>query len=286
MPKPDVTGESTLNVEASSLSPVVAPVVQSGFVNIQHRVPTILSTLLHHRVLDGSSLRQKMFTLEEVVPWGRSFDEYHRMFGLSDDDLVRKILGCGDGPASFNAEATRRGAAVISCDPIYRWEAVHIRERIAATYDQILEQTRRNADEFVWESIRSVEELGQVRMAAMEAFLDDYSQGKAQGRYVEAELPSLPFTDSSFDLALCSHLLFLYSTQLSEAFHRESLRELCRVAREVRIFPLLALGGHRSPHIAPCMAELRDAGHDVSIENVPYEFQRGGNQMMHIRTHG
>ena len=129
MPKPDVTGESTLNVEASSLSPVVAPVVQSGFVNIQHRVPTILSTLLHHRVLDGSSLRQKMFTLEEVVPWGRSFDEYHRMFGLSDDDLVRKILGCGDGPASFNAEATRRGAAVISCDPIYRWEAVHIFQR-------------------------------------------------------------------------------------------------------------------------------------------------------------
>ena len=41
MPKLDFTGEWTLNVEASSLSPVVAPVVQSGFVSIQHREPTV-----------------------------------------------------------------------------------------------------------------------------------------------------------------------------------------------------------------------------------------------------
>jgi hypothetical protein len=47
-----------------------------------------------------------MFTLERVVPWGRSFDEYRRMFVLSSDDLRLRILGCADGPASFNAEAT------------------------------------------------------------------------------------------------------------------------------------------------------------------------------------
>src|SRR5688572_9915115 len=145
-----------------------------------------------------------MFTLEQVVPWGRSFDEYCRMFALDDDDLGLRILGCGDGPASFNAEATRRGATVISCDPIYRCEAVQIRQRIAATYDQIIEQTRRNVDAFVWDPIASVDELGRVRMTAMEEFLDDFSRGRAEGRYVEAELPALPFDDSSFDLALCS----------------------------------------------------------------------------------
>jgi hypothetical protein len=227
-----------------------------------------------------------MFTLEQVVPWGRSFDEYCRMFALGDSDLALRILGCGDGPASFNAEATRRGAAVVSCDPIYQWESVQIRERIAATYDQIVEQTRRNVDEFVWDSIRSVEELGQVRMAAMQAFLDDYDQGKDRGRYIEAALPKLPFSDSSFDLALCSHLLFLYSAQLGDVFHRDGIQELCRIAREVRIFPLLALGSHRSPYIDRSVEELRAAGHDVSIESVPYEFQRCGNQMMRIRTKG
>jgi hypothetical protein len=225
-----------------------------------------------------------MFTLEHVVPWGRSFDEYCSMFALGSDELALRILGCGDGPASFNAEATRRGTAVTSCDPIYRWDAEQIRERIGATYDQIIDQTRRNRDQFVWTSIRTVDELGQVRMAAMEAFLSDYEQGRADGRYVEATLPTLPFADSSFDLALCSHLLFLYSVQLGEEFHRESLRELCRVAREVRIFPLLALGGERSPYVEGSVADLRKSGHDVSIEGVAYEFQRGGNQMMRIRA--
>jgi len=224
-----------------------------------------------------------MFTLEHVVPWGRSFDEYCRMFALSSDDLAQRILGCGDGPASFNAEATRRGAAVISCDPIYQWDAAQIRERIAATYTQVLEQTRRNADEFVWDSIASVDELGAVRMAAMDDFIEDYGAGKAAGRYVTAELPKLPFADASFELALCSHLLFLYSLHLDEEFHHQSIRELCRVASEVRIFPLLALGGQRSTYVDPVREKAQSRGYVVSVERVPYEFQRGGHEMMRLR---
>jgi hypothetical protein len=224
-----------------------------------------------------------MFTLEQVVPWGRSFDEYCRMFALSSDDLALRILGCGDGPASFNAHATRRGASVISFDPIYQWDATQIRERIAATYNQVLDQARHNANEFVWDSIGSVEELGAVRMAAMDDFLDDYSRGKAAGRYFTAELPRLPFADASFGLALCSHLLFLYSLHLDEEFHRQSVRELCRVATEVRIFPLLALGGERSPYVDRVMEEVQSFGYVASVERVQYEFQRGGHQMMRIR---
>lgn len=224
-----------------------------------------------------------MFTLDQVVPWGRSFDEYRRMFALSDDDLRLKIVGCGDGPAGFNAEATRRGAHVVSCDPIYRWEETQIRERIASTSDRILDETRRNQDEFVWTSITSVEELGEVRMAAMTEFLNDYGLGRLQGRYIEAELPALPFADQAFDLALSSHFLFLYTTQLGDAFHRSAIREMCRVAAEVRIFPLLALGGARSSLVDLSSDDLRQSGFDVSVETVDYEFQRGGNQMMRVR---
>ena len=226
-----------------------------------------------------------MFTLDQVVPWGRSFDEYGRMFALSDDDLRLKVLGCGDGPASFNAEAARRGASVISCDPIYRYDADQLRGRIASTYDEILAQTRRNAGEFLWNTIRSVDELGQVRMAAMNEFLADYETGGRDGRYVAAELPHLPFGDASFDLALCSHFLFLYTTQLGEPFHRTATRELCRVAGEVRIFPLLALGGTSSPFVETVADDLSRSRLAVSIEPVPYEFQRGGNKMMRIRRH-
>jgi hypothetical protein len=72
-----------------------------------------------------------MFTLDKVVLWGRSFADYQRMFVLGEDDRKRSILGCGDGPASFNAEATRLGARVVSCDPIYRFEGHEIEARTA-----------------------------------------------------------------------------------------------------------------------------------------------------------
>jgi hypothetical protein len=47
-----------------------------------------------------------MFTLDLVSPWGRSFEDFRRMFALSDADLRLRILGCADGPASFNVEFT------------------------------------------------------------------------------------------------------------------------------------------------------------------------------------
>lgn len=58
---------------------------------------------------------------------------------------------------------------------------------------------------------------------------------------------------------------------------------ICRVAGEVRIFPLLALGGVPSPYVASMTAKLRDLNYLVTIERIPYEFQRGGNEMMRIR---
>ena len=96
-------------------------------------------------------------------------------------------------------------------------------------------------------------------------------------------MPALPFADRSFDLALSSHFLFLYTEQFDEAFHRSAIAEMCRVADEVRLFPLLALGAVRSRHIEPIVDDLRRRGAEVSIDTVPYEFQRGGNQMMRIR---
>jgi hypothetical protein len=224
-----------------------------------------------------------MFTLDAVVPWGRSFAEYCSMFALSNRDLGLKILDCGGGPSSFNAEGTRGGHSIVSCDPLYRFAASQIETRIAATYAAILDQTRENAAEFVWTDIRSVDELGAVRMSAMRTFLDDYPAGQLEGRYRNGELPALQFADRSFGLALSSHFLFLYTEQFDGSFHSSSIAEMCRVADEVRIFPVLALGSVRSRHVDPVVDEMRRRGLQVSIENVRYEFQKGGNQMMRIR---
>jgi len=223
-----------------------------------------------------------MFTLDQVVPWGRSFDEYSRMFALDRPGPGLRILGCADGPASFNAEATRAGARVVSCDPLYQSSGAEIRERIRSTSEQVLEQTRRNAQTFVWTAIRSIEQLRALRLSAMDDFLRDYEAGGREGRYVAAELPALPFADQAFDIALCSHFLFLYTSHLTEQFHVQAVLEMCRVAREVRVFPLLTLDGVRSLYVEAIARELGALGRATSIERVPYEFQRGGNEMMRI----
>ncbi len=206
------------------------------------------------------------------------------MFALSDDDLRKRFLGCGDGPANFNCVMTRQGGHVISADPIYHFSAEEIRSRINGTFEEVMEQTRNNKDEFIWKHISSVEELGRVRMTAMNDFLSDYAIGLYDGRYVKASLPVLPFDDDQFDIALCSHFLFLYSGQLSEDFHVQSIKELCRVSTETRIFPLLELGAKKSRHLDAVIDMLKKNGFIVHIEEVPYEFQKGGNEMLRIRN--
>src|SRR4029078_3025271 len=133
------------------------------------------------------------FTLHRVVPWGRSYAEYERMFALTPDDLRRRILGCADGPASFNAEATSRGANAVSVGPLYSFSRAEIRGQIKRVCPQILEQTRQNRDDFVWAEFASIEALKWMRLRTIVRFLKDYAGGRASGRYRVAELPKLPF---------------------------------------------------------------------------------------------
>ena len=63
-------------------------------------------------------------------------------------------------------------------------------------------------------------------MKAMKDFLADYENGKKEGRYVNEALPELSFWDGQFDLALCSHFLFPYTSQLSFDFHFKAVVEM------------------------------------------------------------
>lgn len=119
--------------------------------------------------------------LNEVVPWGRTLEEYKLMFDLSQADLNAKILGCGDGPASFNAEMTRKGYSVVSIDPVYQFSAQQIKQRVQDTYEPVISQVKQNADRYIWKNFHNADELGQARLAAMERFLMDYEIGKDEG---------------------------------------------------------------------------------------------------------
>ncbi|MEJ2761379.1 MAG: SAM-dependent methyltransferase [Gammaproteobacteria bacterium] len=221
--------------------------------------------------------------LQEVVPFGRSMDEYRRMFALSEEDLQANIISVADGPASFNAEMASLGRTVVSVDPLYRFRPEEIEARFYAVVDDIIAQVRATLDDWTWTYHKSPEHLRENRETALRRFVADYDKGMSEGRYVAGELPELDYGDDRFHLAACSHFLFLYSDHLTYEFHRASVLEMLRVAREVRIFPLLTLMQDVSPYLQPLVSELEKQGYIPSIEKIDYEFQRGGNEMLRIQ---
>ena len=221
--------------------------------------------------------------LEKVVPFGRTFDEYLQMFNLCNIDLRKKIIGVGDGPASFNTEATRKGYRVVSVDPLYEFSKEEIFDRFNQVVDNIIEQVESSYDDWVWSYHNSPDELRSRRVEAITLFIEDYDRGKEEGRYIAGELPSLNLPDLEYDIALCSHFLFLYSQHYDYQFHLESVREMLRISHEVRIFPLLTLDSERSPYLDGIIQHFDSEGYQVSINQVNYELQRGGNQMLVLK---
>lgn len=221
--------------------------------------------------------------LERVIPFGRSFDEYQKMFKLSESDLQQRILGVGDGPASFNAEATQLGYRVVSIDPIYQFSGEEILQRFNEVLDDIIDQVKATASDYVWSYHQSPDDLRNNRINVIQRFIRDYEKGKREKRYQPGALPDLGFIQQEFDIALCSHFLFLYSDHLDRQFHQAAVAAMLNVSSEVRIFPLLTLMLDRSPHLESVIQQCLAQGYVVEIEQVPYEFQKGGNQMLRIR---
>lgn len=222
------------------------------------------------------------FCLDSVVPWGRNMDEYRLMFQLSDSDLSKRIAGFGDGPASFNYEATQKGYSVTSFDPIYCFSRDDLQKRIDEVRVSVMKQMRENADNYVWTHIKSLDELENVRMSAMQLFLSDYERGKEEKRYICHELPEkLPYTDKAFDIGLSSHFLLMY-TMLGYDFHMKAMNEMLRVCKEIRIFPIVDLDANKTELISNVIKYFKNH-YEVEIRDTQYEFQKGGNKMLIIR---
>ena len=195
-----------------------------------------------------------MFTLDQVVPWGRSFAEYQQLFALTPADLERRDprLRRRTGGLQRRGHAARRAASsrAIRCMPSAASTSRRGSPRPATPSSSRPAATPTSSSG----GTASPRSTSWARSGCGRCASSSTTTTPARRRAATSTpaCPSLPFADGSFDLALCSHLLFLYSAQFDEAFHRASIREMCRVAAEVRIFPLLALDGSRSPFVEAC----------------------------------
>ena len=89
--------------------------------------------------------------------------------------------------------------------------------------------------------------------------------------------------DNSFDLGLSSHFLLLYDN-LGFDFHVKAIKEMLRVCRQVRFFPLLNLDAKQTPLTRQVM-EYFSMRYTVRVHRVDYEFLKGANAMLVLEKH-
>jgi hypothetical protein len=226
--------------------------------------------------------------LDRIVFLGRTLKEYVSMFSLRDEDLRSgRVLNCPSGPSSFGAEAAKEGVEVTSCDVLYHMDAPALARMGREDIEHVFERFDSVSERYVWSYYRNQQEVISLRERALGLFHEDYEQGKADGRYVEAKLPELPFPDGHFALTLSSHFLFMYGEWLPMDFHLAALREMLRVTQgEVRVFPLLGLDGKPYDYLSYILMQLAADGVTVTIRKVPFEFLKGGNVMLTLRNDG
>jgi SAM-dependent methyltransferase len=220
----------------------------------------------------------------DIIISTRTFQEYQAMFSLTDHDLKGRILDCPAGGASFTATARARGFAVTAVDIAFARGGAELAQQIKSDIDRSRLWGTSSGNSYDWAFYGDPAAFFATRQSSCTAFAEDIE--KSPGSYVAGALPHLPFTTDSFDVVLSSHLLFNYAYRLSAEFHVDALSEMARVSRgDVRVYPVVDHNGHP---LADLMLDitirLEDSGITCRRERVEFEFLKGANEMLVLRS--
>lgn len=223
--------------------------------------------------------------IDRIAFFGRTYAEYMSMFDLNEQLLRQgRVLDCPAGASSFAAEAHQRGFDVTACDIMYNHKADELIEKCKMDIQHVFEKFDEAEHLYVWKYYKNKDEVIALRNKALKLFAEDFPAGFKEKRYVDAELPYLPFSDKTFSLVLSGNFLFLYGDRLDLDFHNTCIKELIRVCSgEVRIFPLVSLDAKPYPYLNDTLSFLETDDIKVEIVKVPFEFQKGANQMLKLK---
>lgn len=222
---------------------------------------------------------------KKFVLWGHGLKEYKEMFALSDEDLAGPILEFGAGASSFNEELTAKGSSVVSLDSLYQKNETDLKTKIDATFNQTLAKIKANEEAYSLRSQQTLDKLQATREAGIARFMKDFAKGLDEKRYQSFKGLPLPFENYSFKLALVCHHLFVNHESQDIESHLALIRELVRVAGEVRIFPLIDKYGQTSNLLGPVLLALQQEDEVASeVKEVPSQIQPTGNAMLRVWT--
>lgn len=221
-------------------------------------------------------------TKHEAFPnWIHGLEEYEQMFDLQEADYRKSILDFPGSISSFNAEVYQKVHRVVSGDAIYGMSMEAMQDYAQKLLKLNCDYLTDNADAVLKLGAAALEPIFKMWRANADIFLEDYMTGKKQARYQQVLMPNLPYANHEFQLALCSDYVFNRHVQ-NDCRPDQVVAELCRVAEEVRIFPLLTEAGEVSEWLGPLMLDLQNRNHGIEIRQVPFENVKGGNAMLRV----
>lgn len=220
--------------------------------------------------------------MRKLVLWGQHIDEYKEMFSLSDSDLQKTILDYGSGPNAVNAEFTEKGGQIVSCDPLFNLDKDTLFSKTSLIFADMAAKIKKDKDKFDFSRYGSFQMLIDERKEGIDKFFADFDKAKDEQRCLAVKEHNLPFADFSFDLALSAHYLFADLDDQDVNFHLAIIKELARVAKEVRIFPLIDRHNQPSPFLGPVLLGLQAENYGVEVKEVKFHLQESDNAMLRV----
>jgi hypothetical protein len=188
------------------------------------------------------------------------------------------------GACSFTAIANKLGASAVAADILYQRD----KETLQKLGEIGIQKIYANTAWMATHNMSFYKDLAghrRTRESALRDFLADFDRE----RYKYAKFPHLRLAADSFDLCLSGHFLFTYDDRFDYEFHLTSIISMAKIAKEVRIFPLVDMNNSRagsdkpfSPFVYRLIDELPEFGLRAEIVPVDFEFQRGAGFMMKI----
>ncbi len=221
--------------------------------------------------------------MEPLVLWGNTLIDYQQMFDLQPATFDGQLLEFASGPSGVNAKLTEQGISVVSYDQRFKLPASGLRDITERDFEQVLKSVQQAPEHYQWQTYASPMVLAENRRAGIERFFDDYTQGLADKRYMAGdEWMPLPFADFTFDLVVSAHFFLQESECYSLDWQAQMIAELCRVGRELRIFPLVNEQGDTTAMLGPLMQLLQQQKIGVEIREVDYHFVPNDNAMLRV----
>ena len=122
---------------------------------------------------------KKKINIDKGALIGRTFEEYEKIFRLSDFKLnTITILDVGSGVSSFCAEASKKGINVRAIDPIYDYDSSDLEVKCSKDLDLIIKELNSVEYLHIWEIFRSKDDLKRQREKAYKRFIKHYRDNR------------------------------------------------------------------------------------------------------------